>query len=79
MFNEVSIFIYKITVSYCFITDKILSHVGGITAKKNVLLIMKKVMSRELSLQYSDRGKRQKKDFSKLKSYQAVLGSIMTA
>lgn len=35
---------------------------------------MKKLLSRELSLKYSARGKKQKKDFSKLNLYKAVLG-----
>ncbi|KAJ8944597.1 hypothetical protein NQ318_006011 [Aromia moschata] len=53
----------------------ILSHVGGDTVKKNVHFIMKKLMNKELSLQYSAKGKK-KKDFSKLSVYKAVLEAV---
>ncbi|XP_018570325.1 uncharacterized protein LOC108910253 [Anoplophora glabripennis] len=54
----------------------VLSHVGGDTIKKNVHFIMKKLMDGELSLHYSAKGKKQKKDFSKLSVYNAVLGML---
>ncbi|KAJ8934082.1 hypothetical protein NQ318_012345 [Aromia moschata] len=51
--------------------------VGGDTVKKNVHFIMKKVMNKELSFQYSAKGKKsKKKDFSKLSVYKAVLEAV---
>lgn len=54
----------------------VLSHVGGDTMKKNVHFMMKKLMDRKLSLTYSAKGKKQKKYFSNLRLYKAVLEAV---
>lgn len=53
-----------------------LSSVGGDTQQKNILYMMKKLMTKKLSLQYSSRGHKNKKNFSALKACSAVIGKF---
>ncbi|CAH0553542.1 unnamed protein product [Brassicogethes aeneus] len=51
---------------------KEISYLGGKDLKETVKFILKKILSKEVSIQFSDKGKKGKKDFSKLKVCKAL-------
>ncbi|KAK4878218.1 hypothetical protein RN001_010724 [Aquatica leii] len=55
---------------------RVLSLVGGESVRQNINNIIKKVLTKDIALKYSLRGKQKKKSFTDLVVYQAILDAV---